>query len=324
MKFTTQVEIPNSNFTIGYDTPTMIVGSCFAQNIGNKMAEWHLPISLNPCGVAFNPISVINTFDLIINKIKIGNDALIQNGDLWCSLYHSTQFSKTDRNLLLEGIEAALTSAREIFSNAKFVIITLGTAWIYRHLKSGLIVNNCHKLPDGEFSRELLSVDKIVESFQRLFSETAFFDKQIILTVSPVRHIKDSLHGNNISKSTLLLAINQLVAKSANVHYFPAYEIVLDELRDYRFYADDLTHPSTIAIEYIWEKFSDWAITLQTRQIATELRKIDAAMAHRPINQDSQQHASFRKQMFEKVVYLKNKYPNINLDRQLEFFNDIF
>ena len=155
-----------------------------------------------------------------------------------------------------------------------------------------------------------------------VFSQSDFSDKQIILTVSPVRHVKDTLHGNNISKSTLLLAVEQLTRNMSNVHYFPAYEIVVDELRDYRFYAEDLVHPSQMAVDYIWEKFSTWVFDKATLQVAAELHKIDSAMAHRPVNPNSEQHRIFRQQMLEKVCALQSKYPHINLELQRNFFDE--
>ena len=156
----------------------------------------------------------------------------------------------------------------------------------------------------------------------RVFSQSDFTDKQIILTVSPVRHLKDTLHGNNIRKSTLLLAVDKLVQNMPNVHYFPAYEIVVDELRDYRFYAEDLAHPSQMAVDYIWEKFSTWAFDKATLQIAAELHKIDSAMVHRPVNPNSEQHRIFRQQMLDKISVLQKKYPHINLKLQRNFFNE--
>ena len=322
MKFTTQVEIPEQKFLIDYATPTLIVGSCFAQNIGAKLAQMHLPVDINPCGVAFNPVSIANTFDLITERLAVSEQSILQNGELWCSLYHSTLFSATERNGLLDNIESRLAPAKALFKEAKYLIITLGTAWVYRHKASNIIVNNCHKLPEHNFVRELLSVEQCVEILSRVFLQSDFSNKQIILTVSPVRHVKDTLHGNNISKSTLLLAVDKLVQNMPNVHYFPAYEIVVDELRDYRFYAEDLVHPSQMAVDYIWEKFSTWAFDKATLQIAAELNKIDSAMAHRPVNPNSEQHRIFRQQMLDKVVNLQKKYPHINLKLQRNFFNE--
>ena len=322
MKFTTQVEIPEQKFLMDYATPTLIVGSCFAQNIGAKLTQMHLPVDVNPCGVAFNPVSIANTLDLLTERLAVREQSILQNGELWCSLYHSTLFSATERDGLLNNIESRLAPAKSFFREAKYLIITLGTAGVYRHKASDIIVSNCHKLPECEFVRELLSVEQCVEILSRLFTQSDFADKQIILTVSPVRHVKDTLHGNNISKSTLLLAVEQLTRNMPNVHYFPAYEIVVDELRDYRFYAEDLVHPSQMTVDYIWEKFSAWAFDKITLQVAAELHKIDSAMAHRPVNPNSEQHRIFRQQMLDKVVNLQKKYPHINLELQRKFFDE--
>lgn len=311
MKFTTEVEITETDFKLNYSSVGVVVGSCFAQNIGEKLSQNRFKVVKNPCGASYNPLSVYRTFELITGRAEFTEDCVVASGDQFISFDHSTQFSKPTRKEAFSDISASLTHAGEVFSNSTYIIITLGTAWVYRLRDTGQVVNNCHKLPPNQFTRSLLTVSEIVEQLRKLLSWSEFQGKHVIFTVSPVRHIKETLHGNQISKATLLLAVNQLVQEFRNVEYFPAYEIVTDELRDYRYYAEDMVHPSTTAIDYIWERFLEWCLDADDEPIMKKVFKINAGLSHRPLRADSDEYRRFRAKLNEDIRDITEKYPNI-------------
>lgn len=295
MKFTTPVSIPKSEFTISHQQPILLIGSCFAQNIGGKLTGHKFNVSLNPNGIIYNPVSVIKNLKRIINNEFYSAEELIEFNDKWVSFNHHGSFSSFNKDKCLEQINNSLSDAHQQLKQTKTIFITFGSAWVYEYPNVG-IVANCHKIPNKQFNKRLLSVKEILSAFD--FVKEALKDTDIVFTVSPVRHVKDGLHENNLSKSTLHLAINNLVKQNDNCHYFPAYEIVIDELRDYRFYKDDLVHPTEFAINYIWNKFSECYFNDETKNLVTEIEKIKTAVTHRPFNFNSEAHQQFiRKQI---------------------------
>lgn len=280
--FTTTVEIPRYPFTISHSRRGLLLGSCFAGEIGAKMAAAKLPVRVNPHGVLFNPASIGRAYNDIITERIYTTEELVENRGVWHSMQHHGSFSAATPDEVLSNINH-ITQTRY-----DYIIVTLGTAWVYEY--RGEIVANCHKLPSTEFVRRRLSVSECVEAL----SGIARSGVDVIVTVSPVRHVKDGLAENSLSKAILRVAAAELAAQFDNVHYFPAFEIVTDELRDYRYYADDMVHPSRVAVDYVWKRFCEALFTTETRRLIAEIAKLNAALAHRPLHPESAEYAVFR------------------------------
>ena len=263
---------------ISYSDKIMMLGSCFSENIGVQLKNFGFDVCVNPFGVLYNPVSILNSVErMLLNKqFSLEDCVQIGAGDTrFCSFSHHTSFAREDAEAFIAEANAALEKAAEDFRKCSKVIITLGTSWCFRHLERDFIVSNCLKRPAAEFRRERLRVQETADALQRIIDLCAdraaedpeFVAKEFIFTVSPIRHFKDGAHGNQISKSTLLLGIEEVVANADNsADYFPAYEIVMDELRDYRFYAEDMCHPSAQAVDYIRERFLAWALPVEEDQ----------------------------------------------------------
>ena len=263
---------------ISYSDKIMMLGSCFSENIGVQLKNFGFDVCVNPFGVLYNPVSILNSVErMLLNKqFSLEDCVQIGAGDTrFCSFSHHTSFAREDAEAFIAEANAALEKAAEYFRKCNKVIITLGTSWCFRHLERDFIVSNCLKRPAAEFRRERLRVQETADALQRIIDLCAdraaedpeFVSKEFIFTVSPIRHFKDGAHGNQISKSTLLLGIEEVVANADNsADYFPAYEIVMDELRDYRFYAEDMCHPSSQAVDYIRERFLAWALPVEEHQ----------------------------------------------------------
>ena len=255
MKLQTLVDIAPSPWKIGYDDQILLLGSCFADEIGDQMAQRYLQVTCNPFGTLYNPLSIAQALNL---QSSISNLQLINHDGLWHSMAHHGSFSRPTKEEAEQAVRASIDTMQQALAEATVIIVTFGTAWVYE--MSGAIIANCHKLPENRFTRRRLSVDEIVAAWRPILDR--YPDKHWLFTVSPIRHIRDGLHENQLSKATLLQAIECLTAEAV---YFPSFEIMLDELRDYRFYADDLVHPSNLAVNYIWERFVDTFCTPSTR-----------------------------------------------------------
>lgn len=265
MKLQTIVDIAPSAWKIGYDDRILMLGSCFSDSIGQIMTEHYLPVTCNPFGTLYNPHSIAQAINY---QLPLTNDQLplVSHDGLWHSMAHHGAFSRASREEAEAAVRASVESMQKAFQEATVIIVTFGTAWVYE--MDGRVVGNCHKLPENCFTRRRLSVDEIVETWCPLLAQ--YPDKHWLFTVSPIRHIRDGLHENQLSKATLLQAVEKLsteyrIQNTYRISYFPSYEIMLDELRDYRFYADDLVHPSSMAVNYIWERFVDTYCTPQTK-----------------------------------------------------------
>ena len=286
MKLQTIVDIKPSPWKIGYDDKILLVGSCFADEIGEQMAQRYLQVTCNPFGTLYNPLSIAQAIKSQISNLK-SQIPIVKHDGLWHSMAHHGSFSRPTKEETEQAVRASIETMQKALDEATVVIVTFGTAWVYEmcidQMVNGKctngkwIVANCHKLPENRFTRRRLSVDEIVAAWRPILER--YPDKHWIFTVSPIRHIRDGLHENQLSKATLLQAIECLTAEGdltaqrshskavsqAKPVYFEAYEIMLDELRDYRFYADDLVHPSSLAVNYIWERFVDTFCTPQTK-----------------------------------------------------------
>ena len=267
MKLQTPVIEEKCKVSISYQDRILMLGSCFSDNIGQQLRNFGFDVCINPFGTLYNPVSILNSLRRLSEGKGISKEDIVQIGagdTRWCSFFHHTSFSaETPEDFLLKASEA-LKTAHDYFNNCTRLIITLGTSWCYRHNDTGLIVSNCLKHPGQEFTRERLDIKETSETLLEIIRTCAgcSVPKKIIFTVSPIRHFKDGAHGNQLSKSTLLLGIDEALALTDNesADYFPAYEIVMDELRDYRFYAEDMCHPSAQTVNHIRERFLNWAL----------------------------------------------------------------
>lgn len=302
---------------IGYKSPVLLLGSCFTENIGNKMTDLKFPVIVNPFGVMYNPVSVQKGLEILIDQKKFTANDLHFYNEQWLSFYHDTEFSHPDQSVSLNKINTEIETASKLLRNANNIIITFGTVWIYKYLKTGNIVSNCHKIPAKEFERVKLSIAEIFVEWANLINRIKELNPalKIIFTVSPVRHWKDGAVENQLSKSTLLIAIHQLKDQFDNVEYFPAYEIMMDDLRDYRFYADDMLHPSKVAIDYIWEHFCETYFTKETKEIIKEVEKINSAKNHRPLNPETTAHKKFIESQLIELDQIEKKFPFLDFSK---------
>lgn len=322
MEFRTPVHIPESEFKISYKKQTLLLGSCFSNNVGNQLKFYKFPAMVNPFGVLYNPVSVKNSLEILMGSRKITMEDFRQHNDLWISFYHGTGFSGPDKEKVYENIVGSIQQASAWLASTDLLTITFGTSWAYRLKNNGMIVANCHKLPAKYFERVFLPVENILDSYTALIHELYRFNPniRILFTVSPVRHLKDGLVENQKSKSNLIINVHRLLDRFPEIKYFPSYEIMMDELRDYRFYAEDMAHLNKTGIQYIWERFSDTYIDPSSRGIMKEVEKIQKAREHRPFKPDSKEHRAFLEKQAKKTEELMKKYPFLDLREERDDF----
>ncbi len=290
MELQTIVRLEKPAFQIGYDTKMMLLGSCFVENIGSKLTSFRFKTEINPCGIAYNPLSVANGLELLLSKKVFIERDLLQNDGKWVSLNHHGRFSDVSLEVSLHKINTQLEKAVEYLKHTDVLIITWGTAWVYRYLGTNQVVANCHKFPASSFERFRLEVEEIKQVYTDLLRRLWEMHPKmkVLFTVSPIRHWKDGAHANQLSKSTLLLAIDHLVHQFEQVSYFPSYEIVMDELRDYRFYAEDMLHISQQGVDYIWEKFRNLYFENETINLMNRVEKLHKLLQHRSLSPDNE------------------------------------
>ena len=298
MKFRTEIEVTPLAEGLEYGAKIFALGSCFAENISERLRRSKFSIASNPFGILFNPASIAAAIDRLADARSFAVCDITAGKEGYFSFdAHSSLDGKTHTEAF-GNLNKAVAQGAKSLAEADWVILTFGTAWVYEH--EGRVVANCHKQPASQFERRRLSVTEIVERYSRLF-EGILRDKKVVLTVSPVRHIGDGLQENSVSKATLRLAVEELVAKYENAHYFPSYEILIDDLRDYRYYADDLAHPSNMAVDYVWERFCDVVLTDAAKAKLLQVEQIVAAAEHRPFNPESEAHKAFCRKMLAKM-----------------------
>ncbi len=316
--FRTEIKPKAAPFNIDYQSFTLGIGSCFIENIGTMLNVRQLPFLQNPFGIIYNPLSIARQLAVISSSESVEKSDFFTEKDLfpynglWASLQHHSKFSGEDRDVVLKNINDSLTKARDFFKKTNRLILTLGTAHVFMWKETGEVVANCHKLPPQYFEKKRLRVEEIITVykpvFEQIFLQNA--DCQIIVTVSPIRHIRDGVIENNRSKAVLLLAADALSQLFEQVHYFPAYEIMMDDLRDYRFYASDMIHPNSTAIAYIWQHFSETFFDDKTRSIIQEVEKINLMRAHRPLHgANTEGYQKFKEQFNLKILALQMQYP---------------
>ena len=313
----TEVKIKSINPTIHYGDGLLFLGSCFADEVGSICKGLGFDAMVNPFGVLYNPVSVANAVHRMANGRLFSHEEIIRVGEgYYCTFSHNTTFWQPTEEALLERVNASLLLAHEHLKAAKWVIVSLGTSWAYRSIETQEVVANCHKLPAWQFDRICLSVSASVAVLSGLAK--MYPDKQFIFTVSPLRHIKDGLHGNQLSKAALLLAVDEVCKTFENARYFSAYEILMDELRDYRFYKEDMVHPTEQAVRHIWERFVDFAIDPSEKpamKAATELKQM---LRHKPVFPESEAFRRFELLKEKKTDELKRNFPKVCLENLSE------
>ncbi len=323
MNFRTLIEYKSNTTPLSYDQKMFFIGSCFAENIGAKLSELKFDLLVNPYGVSYNPKSLTEIFSSILDRRVPQDGLLVEDDGLWYSMMHGTKIFGSSKEDLLSKITEINARSRDFLLLADTIFITLGTAWIYEDLSLSKVVNNCLKQSSKKFIRRRLTVEEICGDFGDLFVKYPLFKtKKIFLTISPVRHIKDGLIENNLSKSTLLVAAHNLVEKFDNVFYFPAYEIVNDELRDYRYYDDDMLHPSKLAVDYIFEKLIDWCFVPKTKEFIKDNLSVQLALSHRAVNVNSPKYVEFCESMLKKIKTISSKYPQKSYLCEIEYFEN--
>ena len=318
MNLSTPVIIKKSAFSIAHHRPVFLIGSCFTTHIGNKLTDSKLDAFINPTGIVFNPISVVGALKSVFNQQAFTGSHLNHHQDKWFSFQHHSSFSSFNKEACLTKINTKINAAHLHLKKSHTIFITLGSAWVYEYKDVG-IVANCHKIPHQQFTKRLLSVKEILSAFSTI--QTLLKPYNVVFTVSPVRHIKEGLHENNLSKSTLLLAINNLVEQQHNYHYFPAYELIIDELRDYRFYKDDMVHPTHLAVDFVWEKLMDCYFEEATKELVATLQKIKLAVNHIPFNFESEAHQQFVKKQVNLMNDLSKKYDFLDFEAEIKQIN---
>jgi hypothetical protein len=322
MQFTTPVSTEGFPFKTGYRLNNLFLGSCFTENIGQIMSSLAFRADINPFGIVYNPVSIARSIKRLVDPTPYKKTDLIFHNGLYHSYMHHGKFSGADADTVLSDINTRLSAGSRFLRETDFLFLTLGTAWIYELRKTGEVVANCHKVPAADFRRFRLTVTETVEvlrdALEALWNIRPGL--KVVFTVSPVRHTSDGPSGNQLSKSTLLLAADALVKGFGNNQcaYFPAYEIVMDELRDYRYYAADMAHVSDLTVQYIWQKFSEVALDSESRAVMDKIEAVRKAMAHRPFNRITEDHFKFLENTLSKACLLSENYPYISLAREIQ------
>lgn len=323
MEFFLPFQIPSFPFSISYTDKIFFLGSCFSEEIGNKLQELKFDVLQNPNGILYDPKSVSEAiFSYIRNKIYKEEDLFQLNG-LWHSWKHHSFFSGIKKMEVLEKINASQSCAHSFLKESKCLIITLGTAFNYRLKDNQLNVVNCHKAPSNFFEKKLLSTEEITQQLLITISALEQFNPEIkiIFTISPVKHLRDGVIENSRSKSRLIEAVHSIAEQKENAFYFPSYELVTDVLRDYRFYKSDLVHPNETAINYVFEKFCSSFLKEESKKIMEEIKKILTAVNHKPFLKESEAHQNFIAGQIENIKKIESKYPSINLSKEKKYFS---
>lgn len=313
MQFTTRIPIAQSNHPIDYNSRVVCLGSCFAVNIGQKFDYFKFRNTANPFGILFSPVALEKCISFAVSKHAFTEADIFFHNERWHCFDAHSDLSHPEKETLLHNFNTAVATMHKALLSATHIIVTLGTAWVYKHLETDSLVANCHKVPQKEFSKHLLSVTEIKDSLQNIITLITQINPQahITFTISPVRHIKDGFTENQWSKANLIAALHETITEGAKGTYFPSYEIMMDELRDYRFYAEDMIHPSQTAINYIWERFTEACIDPEAAATMQHVDGIQKALQHRPFNPYSAQHTAFTQKLQQKIEALQKQHPHI-------------
>lgn len=313
MKFQTEVPlVPAKGKPISFNAQTVLLGSCFTEHISEKLDFYKFQTQTNPFGILFHPQAIL-TFLTHVYHNKIDENAIFYNDKQWKSFDAHSRCNHHEKSIFLDQLHTQIQDCNSRFKTTSHFIITLGTAWNYRHLKTQKYVANCHKLPSAQFEKVLFSIDEITDILTKIKAIIHHFNSnaEVIFTVSPVRHLKDGFVENTQSKAHLISAIHQVVDTSVTTHYFPSYEIMMDELRDYRFYTPDMIHPSAQAIEVIWDKFKSVWIDSNLNSTLKIIKRIQNGLQHKPMHSNSEAHQHFMASINAEIERLKKQFPQL-------------
>ena len=311
MKLQTQLPLEKHAPAINYHSKLVLLGSCFAENMAEKFSYYKFQNKVNPLGILFHPLAILELLERTYqNKPYTEKDVFFSNGS-WQSFHAHSILNSTSKTDILDSLNTALKSTQNQLEHASHVILTFGTAWVYKHIESKMIVANCHKQPQKEFEKSILSVYQLQDTFKSIVSilKSFKYNVSVVFSISPVRHLKDGFIENNQSKAHLISALHSEINTSKNTSYFPSYELLMDELRDYRFYKEDMVHPNQIAIDYIWEKFQSIWIDPEVNSTMQEVNQLQKGLAHKPFNPRSTEHADFLLSLSKKVQDLESQFP---------------
>jgi hypothetical protein len=318
INFRTEVELPKTPSQLSYRKNAMMVGSCFTENIGNYLHSHYFPVQTNPCGILYNPASLANCLSFLVKGKQFDYSDLFFANGLWNSFYFHSRFSNPDKNKALEAMNGSLSNASQNLKISSHLFVTFGTSWIFREKDQNSIVGNCHKLPANKFVREKLSVEEMTGIWIPLLNDLFAIQPNlsVVLTISPIRHLKDGSFENQLSKSTLFLLVDRLLTHfgAEKITYFPSYELVMDELRDYRFYATDMLHLSETATEFIQEKFNEVFFDKESKEISFKIGKIVKTLAHKPFQGESSSYQELLLKMEKEVKKITSDHPGIELN----------
>ena len=331
MDLMVNIDLKKPGKQINYRDKILLIGSCFTEHIGNSLEELKFSVLQNPNGILFDPVSVCKSLVSYINSKQYNETDLFQLNEVWHSWQHHSRFSNVNKQECLRMINESQVKANHFLKESDWIIITLGSAFSYQlssqpflhKWTEGESVANCHRAPQQWFNKHLLEISEIISFLEDCLNQLIRFNPKLkfIFTVSPVRHIRDGVVDNNRSKARLIESAHHLVNKSENTHYFPAYELVIDVLRDYRFYDVDLVHPNYMATEYVLEKFSEFFIDEESQILMEEVKKVIIAAKHKPFQPETNAHREFLKTHFQIAKNLSEKYSFLDLQKELRYFS---
>jgi hypothetical protein len=322
MDFHLQFPVPPFPDKINYGDKFLMLGSCFAENVAERMKKFKLDVCINPHGVLYNPESISIALKRYLTGAQMKEEDLFYSNDTWNSWEHHSRYSDPDKKKCLNDINHEIETAHQRIKNCKWLFITFGSAFSYLSNEKKMPVGNCHKLPNKEFTKTLLTVDLIRNEYVSILSKIKKInpDINVVFTVSPVRYIRDGVIENNLSKAILIQSVHELIKVIENSFYFPAYELIIDDLRDYRFYNTDLVHPNETAIEYVFEKFCGAAFSDESKVLFEKLSEIITAVNHKPFNEKSDSHKKFKENYRGKTETLQKQFPFLKLDKEIGYF----
>jgi hypothetical protein len=329
MKFHYEFDIKKLPLPIDHQQKLLLIGSCFTENIGEKLRNYKFTIRENPHGILFNPVSVSDALNDYINNRFYTQDNLFCYNETWHSWKHHSRFSGITAAESLQKINSSIQATHQYLKETDTIFITLGSSWIYTltdkalNATVGAVAANNHKAPADWFTKRLMSADEVSALLQTTLEQLFLFNQKvkIIFTISPVRHLREGVIENNRSKAVLIQAVHQLVEQNKQLYYFPAYELVIDDLRDYRFYAGDLVHPNYQATQYVWEKFTDACMKEETKELMKRIGEINLAFHHKPFNPATTQHKAFLHSYFEKAGLLQRQYTYLDFSEEISYFS---
>jgi hypothetical protein len=329
MKFHFEFDVKKLGFPINHQHKLLLMGSCFTENMGEKLCKYKFSVLENPNGILFNPVSVTEAIVNYMENKQISEKNLFYHNEAWHSWQHHSRFSGLTSEDAIEKINQSTFEAHEYLKQANYLFITLGSSWIYTltekalNAKKGSVAANNHKAPADWFYRRLMTIEECLGVLDNTLHRLFHFNPaiKVIFTISQVRHLREGVVENNRSKAVLIQAVHSIVEKFDNTYYFPAYELVIDDLRDYRFYAEDLVHPNYHATQYVWEKFVNACMTEETRELMKHIAEINLAFQHKPFNATSNQHKKFLASYFNKTKQLQEQYSYLNFEEELSYFS---